>query len=270
MAFYTQNKKKKTVGFTLIELLVVIAIIAILAAILFPVFAQVREKARQTACLSNEKQIGLGIIQYTQDYDETLPIAYYGAKPDPYYLSKWMDMIYPYVKSQAVFTCPSRVDATGNNSQKYVYVSQRTTRTYGTYFLNGTYSGDTANVPDIGVAGAALAGIDDPTGTVFVLEAPNPYSKTYSTGLDPNAKGAVITFDVAQGNPSWVKKNHSPVDVTTGTGTSEKQLFVAPHQGLTNAIFCDGHAKSYDPATLLETHSENGKTVAHMFTPESD
>ena len=64
-------------AFTLIELLVVIAIIAILAAILFPVFAQAREKARSASCLSNEKQIGLGLMMYTQDYDETYPTAYF-------------------------------------------------------------------------------------------------------------------------------------------------------------------------------------------------
>ncbi|HEY3298451.1 MAG TPA: prepilin-type N-terminal cleavage/methylation domain-containing protein, partial [Armatimonadota bacterium] len=68
---------KRNSGFTLIELLVVIAIIAILAAILFPVFAQAREKARSASCLSNEKQIGLGLMMYMQDYDETYPMAYY-------------------------------------------------------------------------------------------------------------------------------------------------------------------------------------------------
>ena len=88
-------------AFTLIELLVVIAIIAILAAILFPVFAQAREKARQTACLSNSKQMALAIHQYVQDYDETLPWAQQqngGA---------WNLLIYPYVKSDDVYRCPS-------------------------------------------------------------------------------------------------------------------------------------------------------------------
>src|SRR5262249_38734327 len=70
-----RNKKS---AFTLIELLVVIAIIAILAAILFPVFAQAREKARSISCLSNNKQVSLGVLMYVQDYDETYPIFFYG------------------------------------------------------------------------------------------------------------------------------------------------------------------------------------------------
>ena len=77
---------KRNKGFTLIELLVVIAIIAILAAILFPVFAKAREKARQASCASNEKQLGLAIIQYVQDYDETFPAA--SAQPTPRQLSR--------------------------------------------------------------------------------------------------------------------------------------------------------------------------------------
>src|SRR5471030_2089327 len=89
-------------GFTLIELLVVIAIIAILAAILFPVFAKVREKARQTSCASNEKQIGLALLQYVQDADEAYPSSYYGSKTAPSDSGanyKWMDAIYPYIKN---------------------------------------------------------------------------------------------------------------------------------------------------------------------------
>jgi prepilin-type N-terminal cleavage/methylation domain-containing protein len=95
-------------GFTLIELLVVIAIIAILAAILFPVFAQARAKAKQTSCLSNMKQIGLGLMMYAEDYDQTLPSSYYylnGANSDGGYMH-WSGMIMPYVKNEKIFVCP--------------------------------------------------------------------------------------------------------------------------------------------------------------------
>src|SRR5919205_3400091 len=96
-------------AFTLIELLVVIAIIAILAAILFPVFAQAREKARQTACLSNTKQLGLGIMQYVQDYDGYYPYVRVLSTPN----SNWGNAIYPYVKSTQVFVCPSNSTVKG-------------------------------------------------------------------------------------------------------------------------------------------------------------
>ena len=95
-------------GFTLIELLVVIAIIAILAAILFPVFARARENARRASCSSNLKQIGLGLIQYSQDYDEKYP--YSRTDPDP---APWQTKIFPYVKSSQLFACPSN---TGNTT----------------------------------------------------------------------------------------------------------------------------------------------------------
>ncbi len=115
--------RRERPAFTLIELLVVIAIIAILAAILFPVFAKAREKARQSSCLSNFKQLGLGMLQYAQDYDEKFtgmslssgqpnPVVpgdtyfnYYSG--GPYYFDCWSNGIYPYVKNVQIYRCPS-------------------------------------------------------------------------------------------------------------------------------------------------------------------
>src|SRR5262249_50337883 len=110
--------KKSSHAFTLIELLVVIAIIAILAAILFPVFAQAREAARKTSCLSNTKQLGLAIMQYVQDYDETYPmnewngstigVADNDTRSGNYFsLVTWMWQIMPYTKNRQIFVCPS-------------------------------------------------------------------------------------------------------------------------------------------------------------------
>src|SRR5436305_2091266 len=100
---------KRARGFTLIELLVVIAVIAIIAAILFPVFAQVREKARMTACMSNMRQIGLALVQYAQDYDETFPHIRFnnccGEKGKRSYV--WKNAIRPYLKTLDVLGCPS-------------------------------------------------------------------------------------------------------------------------------------------------------------------
>ncbi len=103
-------------GFTLIELLVVIAIIAILAAILFPVFARAREKARETACLSNLKQLNLALHMYAQDYDELFPIAQTMGNPHP----ELTLGLYPYVSNRQIFYCPSaRACEAGAQSDDY-------------------------------------------------------------------------------------------------------------------------------------------------------
>ncbi len=112
MSQSTHSKSGKGAGFTLIELLVVIAIIAILAAILFPVFAQAREKARSISCLSNVKQIGTAFYMYVQDYDETTPCLGNGWD--------WEVKLYPYTKNVQLYFCPDRSDCCDN----YDYTAQ--------------------------------------------------------------------------------------------------------------------------------------------------
>jgi prepilin-type N-terminal cleavage/methylation domain-containing protein/prepilin-type processing-associated H-X9-DG protein len=110
-------------GFTLIELLVVIAIIAILAAILFPVFAKAREKARQASCASNMKQLVLASLMYAQDYDEIMPGWNHGPGCNPVTLGTvWKHVVYPYVKNTQQYLCPSQ--GTGDDSQCWGYIPE--------------------------------------------------------------------------------------------------------------------------------------------------
>ena len=102
-----RRRRSGFAGFTLIELLVVVAIIAILAGFLFPVFAQARAKARQAACLSNVKQLSMGIMMYTQDHDEFLPYGYAYTWPGQEELYYWHDLVRPYIKADQLYTCPS-------------------------------------------------------------------------------------------------------------------------------------------------------------------
>ena len=116
MLTWTKGRRK---GFTLIELLVVIAIIAILAAILFPVFARAREKARTSSCQSNLKQIGIAAAMYAQDYDERYAVCWQYA-PNP--TQAWYPaLLYPYVKNDQLFTCPSDPSPTARNNIYFSY-----------------------------------------------------------------------------------------------------------------------------------------------------
>jgi len=149
---------QKRQGFTLIELLVVIAIIAILAAILFPVFAKVREKARQASCASNQKQLGLGFIQYAEDYDEKMPCGDSGigvpqTADSPYADGQgWAGQIYPYIKSTGVYTCPDDPTKSPGGSV--------TETSYG-YNTNLAPNGD----------GLTLAAFTAPASTVLTFES---------------------------------------------------------------------------------------------------
>jgi prepilin-type N-terminal cleavage/methylation domain-containing protein/prepilin-type processing-associated H-X9-DG protein len=195
-------------GFTLIELLVVIAMIAILAAILFPVFAKAREKARQTACLSNMKQLAFGIIQYLQDNDEALPgpAGYHHTLP-----AGWVSVgdetlvtptspadvqdgaIYPYLKSRQVYVCPS--DA--NKDTKRL--------SYSMNMLIGKYNDATGDFD----AGLSYAVFEAPASTVLFVDE----SATLNDGeFSPNVDRPTIA-----------------------------------HTGLANLVYSDGHARSHHP-----------------------
>ena len=158
-------------GFTLIELLVVIAIIAILAAILFPVFAQAREKARQTSCLSNKKQYAVAILMYVQDYDEVFPMS---AVLEPTCVRTLYLTIDPYVKNKQVALCPS--DPTALNIQAATGIPCAGTPDFTSYTLNG------ALFPDGYVPGAMpsrLATIGRPSETTMTYDG--------NIALDPTA-----------------------------------------------------------------------------------
>jgi hypothetical protein len=167
----TSKRYRKESGFTLIELLVVIAIIAILAQMLFPVFAQAREKARQSVCLSNQKQIGMALMMYAQDADETLPPYSFGAGTAGYigYFgndgSRWADMIIPYIKNEGLFNCP---DSTVRLA-KFVGGQYYDTQTYGYGYSTPSLSTD----PDAGygVAGRPLSAITSPSTTIALADS---------------------------------------------------------------------------------------------------
>ncbi len=245
-------------AFTLIELLVVIAIIAILAAILFPVFAQAREKARQTACLSNTKQMGLAIYQYLQDYDETYPNGTYKFGS----IGGWAAQIYPYVKSVPVYRCPSDYNDVANP------VATDKSSSYGMNSNFGTGGNNAATPPVLNTA-VAMGETNAPASTVLLFEVEgntniditNYYESQYPTyyansNSSPFGNGNLNYFSPAGGGsisacppPSAA----STLKYATGyLGGRDPNLYnvacmytgkTGRHNGGANYIMADCHAK---------------------------
>ena len=206
-------------GFTLIELLVVIAIIAILAAILFPVFARAREKARQTSCLSNVKELTLAMMMYTQDYDERLPGSYL------YNAGTWPGRIWAYVRSGStsgiggIFTCPSYPGPFYFNPPLNVgpsYLSYG----YNYGYLNISYT----------LGGLALADVEKPADTILIADSGPAWQSDNTWGL---GMSYVITScsleDLLETEPS--------------SRTCWYPIYTR-HNRMANVGFVDGHAKA--------------------------
>jgi prepilin-type N-terminal cleavage/methylation domain-containing protein/prepilin-type processing-associated H-X9-DG protein len=261
-------RKSPTSAFTLIELLVVIAIIAILAAILFPVFGRARENARRATCQSNLKQIGLGIVQYSQDYDEALPQPWYvsNSGSTPQRNPRWMDVIQPYVKSSQMFTCVS----VSNGRESYLPITyaanSRTTSQLGTYAWNSAYEGyqvSPATAPYPGawgpVGGSKLAAIEAPSTTINIAEWTGGWKNAEITW--PNIEQTnVDTFYQPDANPPQLGK------FTSGTSTAAA-VVKSVHLETSTVLFADGHVKSLRVDALNKRNRQN---VMSLWTIAND
>jgi prepilin-type N-terminal cleavage/methylation domain-containing protein/prepilin-type processing-associated H-X9-DG protein len=220
-------------GFTLIELLVVIAIIAILASILFPVFARARENARRASCQSNLKQIGLGVMMYVQDYDEHYPLGRNsGAGFTPYgtefidpggSVIYWPQFIYPYTKSMQVFYCPSG-------------------RTVGDGNMRGNYMGNVLVVED-GLSGDAprsLASFPSPATSYMIMDGGLLYFPWIVLMNDSVWRNAGVYIPgTGPGSPS----NLPAASWGAGSSVLEQDYTSGRHFGGVNVAFADGHVK---------------------------
>ncbi len=237
------NAAKSKMGFTLIELLVVIAIIAILAAILFPVFAQARAQARKVVCLSNMKQIGLASMMYVQDYDEIFaPNRLYkdGTNTDiAPNGATWHALIYPYIKNSEIFFCP---DDTLNVGGSEGYIDGNIFGTHdggddntapnpGAKCLSYAYNGATFNKDN---AGIALASITAPSNIMMHVETRMWWPDLGPWILDP-----------------WYEDNW-----LLGWGWPAGKGMFSSHNGMLNWSYCDGHVKTKKLASTIAPNYE--------------
>ena len=254
----------KRKAFTLIELLVVIAIISLLAAILFPVFAQAREKARQASCSGNLKQIGLGIMMYAQDYDETQVPAWIQNGSPLNNWTNWPVFIQPYVKSTQIFNCPDANTPT----EQVTWTTNPFGGSYAEYFMNDGYNNTTplmspfsGYVGDGGSFGGCcihqqiVAKITSPATTIAVFDG---FANTQQGIGVLLATGEGATWSVSQISSLWGNNavaDQNPLQCLCLTGNPGG--FVLRHNGGCNVLFCDGHVK-LENAGFLGTTSGSG------------
>lgn len=208
-------------GFTLIELLVVIAIIAILAAILFPVFAKVREKARAISCLSNMKQLGLAVTQYTQDYDETEPNGWsvYGDE------TGWASQVFPYVKSVGAFACPDD-SSIGQQS-----IGEVKSTSYG---INSNFGINPWPAAATVAKSYTLAAFGAPSSTVMLFEVANAHYVDITAPWGPGSSYATVNSNNWSGYGNW--------------------------DAAYNGMSPSGNGEGYDTASQGDPNGSNGST----------
>lgn len=234
----TRRRTPKYNGFTLIELLVVIAIIAILAAILMPVFAQAREKARQSTCMSNMKQLGIGLSMYAQDYDERLCVLGVSAEGQ----GRWMWMLNPYIKNRQIFTCPNVPSNAWDGSQW----SDRTGYGMAEHVWRESNG-----------KGIAMATIPKPADTIVFGD----------TGFNGQPGWAMYRRAPWEGSGDarpgyYAQFRHHCTQTRAFQDQQNSKTIQMPMDGLCDFVFADGHVKALKPGQAFkQATTEDGVTL---------